>query len=71
VSDLQRDIRVKLMEGGPKTEAELANELGVTRAEVRKAATAHENIVVASDEPERTYDYTPGIEHFANTSRNL
>ena len=48
-------MRVK--EGGPKTEAELARELEVSKAEIREAAKAADHVVVVPGRAERTYDF--------------
>ncbi len=46
------------------TEAALAEELGVSKAEIRRAADAEETIVVVSGRAERTYGYQPLTEPF-------
>jgi hypothetical protein len=46
-----------LMEGGPKTEAELASELRVSKTAIHEAATAEETVVVVPGQSERTYTF--------------
>jgi hypothetical protein len=41
------------------TEAALARELNVSKAEVRQAAEAEETVIVVPDQAERTYKYQP------------
>ncbi len=47
------------MEGGRITEAALAKELKVSKAEIRQAADAEETVVAVPDQAERTYEYQP------------
>lgn len=57
MTDLGRDIRVRVKERGPKTEAELAEELEVSKTDIRFAAEAEDAVVVVPDRAERTYDF--------------
>lgn len=70
MSDLERTIRMRLMEGGPKTEAELSDELHVSKADIRQAATANEAVVVVPGQAERTYEYRPLIKGFVEKNRD-
>lgn len=61
---------MKVMEGGRMTEAALAKELKVSRAEIRRAADAEKAVVAVPDQTERTYEYQPGVAPFVKKNQD-
>ncbi len=61
----------KLRDAGPKTEAELATELGVSKVAIREAAEAEETVVVVSGRDERTYEFEMRSKKIAEKFQDL